>query len=599
MTDAGSPGGTTEELTKLLELIRDARGFDFTGYKHTSLSRRIRKRMSDVGLAQYGEYRDLLETNAEEFRHLFNTVLINVTGFFRDPEAWSYLERELLPEMLAASRHDEIRVWSAGCSTGEEAYSLAMVFGELLGVEESVRRVKIYATDVDGDALRDARSGAYPAKAIEPISQRLRDKYFEQDMDHFVFRQDLRRRVIFGRHDLTRDAPISRLDLLVCRNTLMYFNSETQAQIIDRFRFALRDTGHVFLGKAEMLLSSDGLFEAVSVRQRVFRRAAGDSGAQRLLAPARIDIAGDGLRKRIYRDMVLDVTPNAIVGVDLEQNVILINSQARAVFGLTAHDIGRPFRDLEISFRPVEMRSHMEQAFAEGHNVRLAAVERRLGTHDVHYLDILIAPLRSGDGVAAGVAVVFTDCTPAIRLQHEVKRSRENLETAYEELQSTNEELETTNEELQSSIEELETTNEELQSGNEELETMNDEMRLRSSELEDARRFLQNILTSVEIAVIVLDTDARVMSWNRAAESLWGLKASEVRNQPLLRLSLGLPAGRLSDLIDQAMVTGCSSSPISVDVRLHTGRSITCKIACTTLGGRGTGVVLMMEEVRT
>ena len=605
------PGGIGE----LLEFIRDSRGFDFTGYKHTSLTRRVRKRMSDVGVDDFGSYRDLLETNADEFRHLFNTILINVTGFFRDPEAWNYLESDALPELLAGcSPDEEIRVWSAGCSTGEEAYSLAMMFGELLGIAESSARVKIYATDVDAEALRVARAGAYPAKAVEPISARLRTKYFEPSQaggDQVTFRSDLRKRVIFGRHDLTRDAPISRLDLLVCRNTMMYFNSETQRQIIDRFHFACRDTGLVLLGKAEMLLASDGLFDAVSVRQRVFRRATGVTGTPRLPAPPKVDLVGDGLRKRLYRDMVLDVTPNAIVGVDLDQNVSLINSQARALFGLSAQDIGRPLRDLEISFRPLELRSHIEQANAEARAVRIPAVERPLGTHDVQYLDILIAPLRGTDGVAAGFAVVFTDCSHTVRLQHEVKRGREDLETAYEELQSTNEELETTNEELQSSIEELETTNEELQStneelettneelqsGNEELETMNDEMRLRTADLEQTRGFLQGVLTSVETAVVVLDTRSRVSSWNRAAETLWGLRASVTRAQPLFALDLGLPEAILRDSIEQAQRTGRGSPPMSAEVVTAGGRSFTCKIACTALDGRGTGVVLMMEEV--
>ena len=239
------------DLEELLEFIRDSRGFDFTGYKRSTLDRRIRKRMEQVGATSYPDYRDLLESNAEEFGHLFNTILINVTSFFRDTDTWSYLQREIMPELLAEADPDrEIRIWSAGCASGEEAYSLAMVFAEALGIEECARRVKIYGTDVDEEALRDARAGLYTAKALEPVPDELRAKYFDQNGSHFAFRPDLRRRVIFGRHDITRDAPISRLDLLVCRNTMMYFNVETQAQVIDRFHFALREGGYLFLGKA-------------------------------------------------------------------------------------------------------------------------------------------------------------------------------------------------------------------------------------------------------------------------------------------------------------------------------------------------------------
>ena len=224
------------------------------------------------------DYRDLLESSAEEFEYLFNTILINVTGFFRDAETWTHLQREVMPELLAENDGPrEIRVWSAGCATGQEAYSLAIAFTEALGVDEAAKRVKIYGTDVDDEALRDARVGVYASKNLDSMPPELRDKYFEQTGSQFAFRPDLRRRVIFGRHDITRDAPISRLDLLVCRNTLMYFNVETQAQVIDRFHFALREGGHLFLGKAEMLLGDGERFEVVSMRQRMFRRRPGAS----------------------------------------------------------------------------------------------------------------------------------------------------------------------------------------------------------------------------------------------------------------------------------------------------------------------------------
>src|SRR5215471_11159656 len=191
-------------LEELLAFIRDSRGFDFTGYKRSSLARRIRKRMHEAGAGNYVDYRDQLESSAEEFGYLFNTILINVTSFFRDVEAWTYLRREILPELIADTEGaEDIRVWSAGCATGEEAYSLTIAFAEALGIEECAKRVKIYGTDVDEDALRDARVGVYPAKILESIPSSLREKYFEQSGTQFAFRPDLRRRVIFGRHDIT------------------------------------------------------------------------------------------------------------------------------------------------------------------------------------------------------------------------------------------------------------------------------------------------------------------------------------------------------------------------------------------------------------
>jgi len=621
MTQPGTGDGEDRGLEDLLVFIRDARGFDFTGYKRSSLARRIRKRMQEAGVAGYVDYRDKLESSAEEFGHLFNTILINVTGFFRDTETWTFLQRELMPELLAdAEDGREIRIWSAGCASGEEAYSLAIAFAEALGIDETAKRVKIYGTDVDDEALHDARAGLYPAKTLDALPGEMREKYFEQNGTHFAFRPDLRRRVIFGRHDLTRDAPISRLDLLVCRNTLMYFNVETQSQVIDRFHFALRERGYLFLGKAEMLLSDGERFEVVSMRQRIFRRRPGVAVPRYQTVPVRFDMAGgpevrEVSRKRQLRDLALDSAPFAAIGIDAEGIVALVNSQMRTLFGMSSRDIGRPFHDLEISYRPVELRSLIERAHAEHRVIRLNSVERRLGGDDTQYLDIHIHPLWGSDGLSAGVMLIFVDATLNTRLQLEVKRNREELDTAHEELQSTNEELETTNEELQSSIEELETTNEELQStneelettneelqsGNEELETMNEEMRLRTAELDEARIFLEGVLSSVAAGVVVLDAELLVRSWNSGAEELWGLRADEVRNQPFFNLDFGLPVSSLRDIVQQCLTSGRRAGPVQVAAINRIGRSITCMVTCSPLkdknDGNGDGAVLLMEEI--
>ncbi|MEV0441961.1 CheR family methyltransferase [Streptomyces spectabilis] len=606
---------TDEELEELLGFLKDARGFDFTGYKRSSLGRRIRKRMQDADVTSYADYRDRLETSADEFGALFNTILINVTSMFRDPDAWTYLQREVLPELLAAAGpEDEIRVWSAGCSSGEEAYSLAIMFAEALGIEEALNRVKIYATDVDEEALRDARTALYTAKGLEALPVELRDKYFEQNGAQYSFRPDLRRRVIFGRHDVTRDAPISRLDLLVCRNTLMYFNVEAQTQIIDRFHYALREGGYLFLGKAEMLLNDADRFQVVSMRQRLFRRRPGDAGPPYQPAPLKLR-AGvtfeprSAARTRQMRDLIMDALPVPAVAVDTEGAVVLVNSQARAQFGLTTNDCGRPFQDLEISYRPVELRSLIEQSTHERRTLRVNSVERRVGD-DVQYVDILIQPLTGPNGLPSGTIISFTDVTVPTRLKSEVKRVREELETAYEELQSTNEELETTNEELQSSIEELETTNEELQStneelettneelqsGNEELETMNEELRIRTEELDEVHAFLEGVMSSIAAGVVVLDTDTKVKSWNRGAADLWGLRRDEVMDELFFGLDFGLPTEELRPVVQKCLDTRKRTGPVVVSAVNRIGRGIMCHVVCSPFDGHHGGVVLLMEE---
>lgn len=571
--------------------------------------------MNDAGAQGFTDYRDRLETDAEEFRALFNTILINVTSVFRDPDAWDLLQREAVPHVIAeVAPEDEIRVWSAGCSSGEEAFSLAIMFAEALGTEEFLRRVKIYATDVDEEALRDARSGLYSAKSLEPLPAELREKYFDQSGAKFLFRGDLRRKVIFGRHDITRDAPISRLDLLVCRNTLMYFNVEAQTHIVDRFHFALREGGFLFLGKAEMLLNDGERFEPVSIRQRVFKRRPGTNGLPHPASPVKVR-AGAGpqakavTRSRQLHDLLLDAAPNATIAMDAEGVVVMINSQARARFGLTTGDVGRPFQDLEISYRPTELRSLIDQATHGRRTLRVNGVERHL-VDEVQYFDILIQPISHGPGLPVATSVTFTDVTMATQLKAEVKRVREDLETAYEELQSTNEELETTNEELQSSIEELETTNEELQStneelettneelqsGHEELETMNDEMRLRTADLDEARAFLEGVVNSIAAGVVVLSAEMRVKSWNRGTVELWGLRSEEVLDEQFFALDFGLPTGGLREMIQQCIASGKREGPVSVPAVNRIGRSIDCAVICSPFDGHNGGVVLLMED---
>ena len=611
-----TPGQAAREpgLEDLLVFIRDSRGFDFTGYKRTSLGRRISKRMSEVKVEDFADYRDRLESDPDEFRVLFNTILINVTSFFRDGEPWRYLSDVVVPQIVReVDAGSEIRVWSAGCSTGEEAYTIAMVFAEVMGIEDAAARLKVYGTDVDDEALRDARTGIYTRRALDNLPEGFRDKYFVPNGSQFAFRSDLRRRVIFGRHDVTQDAPISGLDLLVCRNTLMYFNLEAQLQILDRFHFALKPGGVIFLGKAEMLLSDSERFEVTNMRHRLFRRRTDETATSR--PPVRTGAVfrtspGVVGRKHELRDQLLETNPYANIAIDSQGQVAAINIQARLQFGLTAHDVGRPFRDLEISYRPAELRSVIERATRERRVTRLNGVEFNPDDGETLVFDIVIQPLSGTTGLVVGTSVTFIDVTTLTRLQQEAKHIRQDLETAYEELQATNEELETTNEELQSSIEELETTNEELQStneelettneelqsGNEELETMNDELRIRSTDLDQARTFLEGVVSSIASCVVVLDSDLRVRSWNPGAEDLWGLRVPEVQDQLFFSLDFGLPVAELRELVRSCQSTGRRLAPVELRAVNRRGRTITCTVSCSPMAGPLPGVVLMMEE---
>jgi two-component system CheB/CheR fusion protein len=601
-------------LERLIEFIRTDRGFDFTGYKRPSLTRRFQKRMQAIGVTSFDEYRTHLEEHPDEFVDLFNTILINVTAFFRDAPAWEHLRSEIVPRIVEEAKgQDAIRIWSTGCASGEEAYSLAISFAEVMPEAEFRERVKVYATDVDEEALQEGRHGIYTASTLETVAPELRERYFERTEQRFVVKADLRRSVIFGRHDVVQDPPISRIDLLCSRNTLMYFTADAQARILANFHFALRDGGFLFLGKSEMMLGRSQLFAPVNMKQRIFQKVARPD-AFRLLPRAALDEASsDGGPVAIMRDVGFETAPIAQIVVDLRGNVTLANIQARTLFGLAQRDVGRPLKDLELSYKPVELRSQIDKAYAERHSINLHNVEWLQPSGEVRVFDVQVAPLVSSDGSFVGVGVSFLDVTRYKRLQDAVEHSKRDVETAYEELQSTVEELETTNEELQSTNEELETTNEELQSTNEELETMNeelqstneeletinDELNQRTDELNQTNLFMASILRSLEAAVIVLDHELRVAAWNDGAFDLWGLRAEETQNEHFMNLDIGFPTHSLRAGL-RAVLNGEDPPPLTLEATNRRGRQITCRVTLSPLadnGGPPRGVILLMEAV--
>ena len=589
---AAQSSGDASGLEPLLEYLKRNRGFDFTGYKRTSLERRLRKRMNAVGVATYDEYQDLLEVTPDEYTDLFNTILINVTGFFRDKPAWDYLAQEIVPQILERNpTPGTIRVWSAACATGEEAYTIAMVLAEALGEEAFKRRVKIYATDVDEDALSRARQAVYPRDAVKALPDDFADKYFERGPTGWTFRSDLRRSVIFGRNDLVEDAPISRIDLLVSRNALMYFTPETQARILGHFNFALKDTGFLFLGKSEMLITHTDLFTPYNLRWRVFCAVSGPGLRDRLTFLTEAGVPEPGVGYGELLSGAFDSAESGSVVVDRLGTVTRINQAARTLFGLSASEVGRPFQDLDLSYRPVDLRSALEQAYAERDLVRVGRVPWSTPSNLQLTLDVRVSPVAGPTGKALGATITFTDVTRAAEVDDEYDRFKRQLETAYEELQSTVEELETTNEELHSTNEELETTNEELQSGNEELETMNEELQStndelevmndeqaeRTIELDKANLFLEGILNSLGVGVAVLDRDQRVQVWNGNAVEQWGLRAEEVEGERFLGLDIGLPVEQLKGSLRKALADGIEAHD-SVSAVTRRGKAVECAV---------------------
>jgi two-component system CheB/CheR fusion protein len=456
----------------------------------------------------------------------------------------------------------------------------------------------------------------YTARQIENVSDELKEKYFEEsDSDH-AFRSDLRRSVIFGKHDLIQDPPISHVDLLAARNTLMYFGPEAQARVLANFHFGLNPEGFLFLGRSEMLLTRSRLFVPVEPKRRVFSKVPLTGVTERMRGMV---LPGDAERRptrvpddALLRHATVEAGPVAQIVVDGSGLLGLANMQARKLFGLAPSDIGRPLKDLELSYRPVELRSQIETAISQQQPVVVREVEWA-AEGELRWFDVQVSSLIGADGATIGAGITFSDVTRFRQLREAVEHSKETIETAYEELQSTSEELETTNEELQSTNEELETTNEEIQSTNEELETMNEELQSTNEELEtindelqertdslnEMNAFLESILGSLRNAVIVLDRDLRVQAWNEPATDLWGLRAGEVQGEHFLNVDIGLPVEHIATMLRGCLLNQSNGEAV-LDATDRRGQTTRVAVNCSPLRGPAAdvrGVIVQMEVV--
>lgn len=407
--------------------------------------------------------------------------------------------------------------------------------------------------------------------------------------------------MIFGRHDLLQDAPISRLDLLSCRNTLMYLTAESQAGILAHFNYALNPYGYLFLGKAEMLLTHTAIFRPTDLRYRVFEKVNQTAPRDRLgpLAGAgETESASLLARQTRLREVALDAGTVAELLIDLDGSLVTANRAAMALFGIRAEELGRPLSELEISYRPLELRSRIDQAYRERRVVQAADVER-VQDDGVQHLQVLVTPLVEADGAPIGVSVSFVDLTAYRQVEDDLHRAQLELEKAYKELQSANEELETTNEELQSTVEELETTNEELESTNSELQTVNVDLWQRSAELDQVNAFLESIVAGMRMAVVVLDADLKVRLWNPEAAELWGLRSEETVGEDFFALDIGLPVSQLRRAVRGSLTGKAVNREVSLESTTRRGRRILCRVSAAPLAnsnGASGGVVLLMEE---
>jgi two-component system, chemotaxis family, CheB/CheR fusion protein len=621
--DGEAQGGPTPAIEAgfrpLLEKLSATYNFDFREYKEPSLARRIRARMAALHVESYDTYARYLDQHVDEHVALFNTILINVTTFFRDPEAWKLIGSDVIPRIVeAAGDSRSIRMWCAGCSSGEEPYSLAMLLAENLGERAGEYLVKIYGTDVDEEALTTARHAAYRLEQLKDVPSELVDRYFARDGHLYRFRRDLRRWCIFGSHNLTQAPPLSHVDLVVCRNVLIYFTSELQERIMARFHYAIREDGYLFLGRSESLMARSRMFRPLQLKWRIFERT--PSVARQVTAvlpdrdeghrasaehPTRAETSAPLRAQR-----ALDVLPAAIMIIDMTDTILAWNPAAEALFDIPqASALARKFRDLDVSYRVEGLRARIEDVKARHAPAKIenTTFSRRNG--DTVHFDISILPILEAYRLV-GVLVFAAESTEQARLKDQMSRVAEQHATAIEELQSTNEELETTNEELQSTNEELETTNEELQSTNEELETtveelqaantelgaLNAELEGRTAELNRLDTSHQALLNSLEHGLAVLDRDGVVTVWNHAADRMWGLRSEQVVNRQFFALPLGDGTAQVRAAFDQAR-SGAVAPDVPDIAFMLPGGSRPGTLRMTPLrapNGNVTGIVVVM-----
>ncbi len=613
----------------ILERIRETRNFDFRNYKRATLHRRIARRMADRHARTPADYLKLLEKDPHELDTLISSMLIKVTSFFRDRELWDELAQRIIPALLAGKQSgDEVRIWSAGCSTGEEAFSLAILVAEAIGPAFPSYNVKIFGTDVDERAVSAARRGIFKVEQVKSLPSAVLERWFTRTADGYAVKQDLRRLVVFGANNLVSDAPISRLDLLVCRNVFIYLDAALQRRVLSRFHYALAPGGLLVLGKAELIPFAGKMFEQVDLPLRIYRRDGRRAAGTLFPAPepAARTAPGrgreDNARATGHAAAALEALPGPQIATDLDGVVTVWNAAATRIWGVAREDaLGTSLGALGLPGLSTDETLAKAGQVREGKRERITieTVVAPRGQPPVT-LAVEILPARDrGDAAIVGVVFSATDVTATRLLETEVRRvnqelkassgklqrfiedlraSNEELETTNEELQSANEELQTTNEELQSTNEEMETTNEELQSANAELDATNRELAHRTQEMHLMSLYQRTIVRSLSAGTLVIDPDGKITSWNLAAERLLGLPESEAIGQTVWTLRIPAIGRALIGKIRRALAERRAFRDEAVAYELPGGGEGRAIVAAVPLldGERSLGAVILFED---
>ena len=562
-----------EQLDLILGLLRARTKYDFRYYRKNMIMRRVQRRMSLNHIDQLTSYYEFLRENSAEATRLFRDMLISVTAFFRDKDAYDVLEQRVIPQWIMDKDEDSpIRIWVSGCATGEEAYSIAMLLIETYTAAHKPLNLQIFATDIDDAALDIARKGLYPVSIAADISSERLARFFSKTGSHYQVNKQMRDMVVFASQNLISDAPFSRIDLICCRNLLIYLEPEVQRKVISLFHFALKEDGHLFLGSSETLGRHIDLFETVSKKWRIFRKVGpsrrdivnfpitsgyihrGNTSQPAAKLPATREINYAALTQRQLLD---DYAPASV----------LINRKYEVLYyqGPTGDFLepptGEPTRDLIAMARQglqTKLRAACHKAIHENQPVTDASARvKRNGSWQPCIIlvkpiiepkqaeGLLLVTFQERDAIEAATtdaqsaAIPVEESSLVQQLEYELKAMRDDLQTTIEDKESSNEELKASNEEimsmneeLQSANEELETSKEELQSLNEELSTVNSQLQDKIEELDKAYNDMTNLLNSADIATLFLDTEFCIRQFTPATGRLLNLLDSD-RGRPI------------------------------------------------------------------
>jgi len=625
----------TEEINSVLAVLHARTRYDFRGYRQNMLMRRIQRRMGLCHIDTVADYNRYLRKNPEETTALYKDLLIGVTAFFREPEAFHVLQQRVIPELIAHSNVDNpVRVWVPACATGEEAYTLAMLMLEGFGAAKTLPNMQIFATDIDDDSLAVARQGMYPDSIAADVSAERLQRFFVKTGDNkYKINKQLRDSLVFATQNLIGNAPFSRLDLISCRNLLIYLQPEMQAKVIQLFHFSLKDGGYLLLGPSESIGRQTDLFEPLSKKWRVFRRVGPTRrdivdipiAGSTLIHPAVKGAAAreasghpDGHFAELVRKRLLD--NYAPASVLINRNFEILHFYGPTVDYLELPS-GEPTRNL-LAMSREGLRTHVRAVVHRALQDRQPVVDtgarvKRNGryipcsitarpVHERGNEELALVSFENGD-TSTATETGQADESPASvganeeiviqQLEHELKATREDLqstieelETSNEELKSSNEEVMSMNEELQSANEELETSKEELQSMNEELNTVNTELQTKVEELEKSHDDIHNLLASSDIATIFLDRDMHIQLFSPPTAGLLKLRPGDI-GRPISDFSANLAN---DNLLPEAQQVLQSLMPVEKDVwssddpahrRCYLRRIVPYRSADTRIGG--------------